>query len=344
MVGALKRENLEQLFLTLCEFKPDFILTSNFAGMDTHGVFGRFFEDARIPYVSFFTDTPRMILYERTIYCSHYTVAAIWERAYGNHLRNLGFEHIFFMPHATDPELFHGVFEPNPIRKVAFVGTSMIDQSEEAWDVLSESPELYEAVKKAFAEGRVNRKTFSQGIHNLINPAILDKEEPRQRRHAELCLIYEGTRRMREAMVRSLIPLDIELRGDLFWRRIHPNAYGEISYFGDLAEYYRTTAVNVNITSLQMATSVNQRVFDCPAAGGFLLTDNQQDLYELFDVGKEVITYDSFEELADKTAYYLEHPELRQEVVTRAQERIAQEHTYAQRLAQLEAFLKPIYK
>ncbi|HOJ34264.1 MAG TPA: glycosyltransferase [Candidatus Hydrogenedentes bacterium] len=343
MVGGLTKDQMRQLFLTLTEFRPDFLLTSNFAGMDVLGIFGRFFEDVRIPYVSWFTDTPRMILYERVVHCSHYTVAATWERAYEPHLRKLGFSHVFFMPHATDPFLFRGEFTPTPTRNVSFVGTSMIDQAREAWDVLSESPQLYREVEKAFLQDRVSRSIFPDGIEMVINPQILQKEEPRQRRHAELCLIYEGTRRLREKLVRALAPFNIEVRGDRFWLQIYSNVDGDVSYFGDLAEYYRTTAVNVNITSIQMSRAVNQRVFDCPAAGGFLLTDDQRDLYDFFDVGKEVIVYKDFEELAEKTQYYLKHPEERAQVVRAAQQRILKEHTHAHRLKSLETFLKDIY-
>lgn len=60
------------------------------------------------------------------------------------------------------------------------------------------------------------------------------------------------------------------------------------------------TAINVNQTSLQMRDAVNQRVFDCPAAGGFVITDNQPDLHEYFDVTREMVTYDSLGELSDK--------------------------------------------
>ena len=75
--GSLTRDDIGQLFSTIGDFKPDFILASNFAGMDVDGMFSRFFEDARIPYVSWFTDTPRMILYGRKMHVSHYMVADV---------------------------------------------------------------------------------------------------------------------------------------------------------------------------------------------------------------------------------------------------------------------------
>jgi spore maturation protein CgeB len=90
-----------------------------------------------------------------------------------------------------------------------------------------------------------------------------------------------------------------------------------------------------------MRDAVNQRVFDCPAAGGFLITDDQPDLHELFDAEKEVVTYTSLPELHDKISYYLKHPEERAAITRKARERVLTEHTHRHRLQALEAFLKP---
>ena len=157
MTGGLTRDQVKDLFTAIGKFKPHFIITSNYAGMDAEGLFARFFEDAGIPYVSWFTDTPRMILYNRTVYCSHYSVAATWERAYEPQFRELGFEHVLFMPHAVDPGLFSGPPAETFDRHLAFVGASMIDHAAEAWDKLKDLPVVTAALEDAFARGAVTR-------------------------------------------------------------------------------------------------------------------------------------------------------------------------------------------
>ena len=343
MVGEITKQQMSDLFTTLAEFKPDFIITSNYAGMDSLGVFARFFEDARIPYVSWFTDTPRMILYERTVHCSHYAVAATWERAYEPHFRELGFDHVLFMPHATDPDLFNGRPADRFDRDLAFVGASMINHAQDAWHVLEDFPHITAALREAFDEGRVTREAFALGAEAILAPELVNGCGPVERRHLELCLVYDATRRMRHDMVKALEPLGVEVRGDALWRQVLDNIGGAVGYFDDLAPFYRATAVNLNTTSLQMCSSVNQRVFDCPAAGGFLLTDAQADLEELFDPNDEVATYAGLEELKDKARYYLERPRERWAIVERAQRRIAAHHTHAHRLQTLETFLKERY-
>lgn len=339
MVGDLTRDDIRELFTAVGEFKPHFILASNYAGMDVEGIFANFFSDLEIPYVSWFTDTPRMILWDRKLVPSHYQVAATWERAYAPHLRALGFEHVVFMPLATDPALFHGEPRLECPRPLAFVGTSMVEQATEAREKVGENAALLAAVDDVFANGRVTREAFSRGVGEILGQEVVAGLNARDARHVELYLVYEATRRQREAMVRRLAENEVEVRGDSHWAAIAARAGGAVGYFGDLGPFYRDTAINLNVTSLQMATAVNQRVFDCPAAGGFLLTDTQGDLMELFDE-HEVVTFGSWDELEDKISYYAAHGEERAAIVQRAQNRIAAEHTHRQRLAWLEGELR----
>ncbi len=340
MTGGLTREQIAALFQTVGSFKPHFILTSNYAGMDEMGLFARFFEDARIPYVSWFTDTPRMILFNRTVHCSPYSVAATWERAYIPHLEVHGFPHVCFMPHATDPALFRGTPAGAWDRDLAFVGVSMIDHAEEAWEKLQANPALKQAARRAFDEGRVTREAFAQGVETILNPALLSAADASDRRNVELCLVYEATRRIRVDMVRRLAPRGVEVFGDDAWQTVHNRCFGDIGYFDSLAPFYRDTAINLNATSLQMRTSVNQRVFDCPAAGGFLITDAQGDLEEFFDPETETVTYATLDELEDKVCFYHSRPDARATIIQAAQRRIAAHHTHAHRLRDLETYLR----
>jgi spore maturation protein CgeB len=343
MVGGLTHEQLASLFKTLAEFKPDFILTSNFSGMDTLGIFGRFFEDVRIPYVSWFTDPPHMILYGRDLYLSDYVVAATWERAYLPQYQRLGFKHVHFMPHAADPAMFSGAPEIHTERALAFVGTSMIEQTREAFEKHEHLPHVVAAMQQAFDAGRINRHNYNLGLEAMLDPEIIAPLDASERRNLELLINYEATRRQRLELVQALAPLGVLVRGDENWRSVYAKVGGPVDFFRDLAGFYRGTAVNVNNTSLQMECAVNQRVFDCPAAGGFLLSDAQPDMEQFFDLGKEAIVYHSLDEAHDLAAWYTDHPEERLAITEAARRRIQAEHQHAHRLTALENFLKERY-
>jgi spore maturation protein CgeB len=91
----------------------------------------------------------------------------------------------------------------------------------------------------------------------------------------------------------------------------------------------------VNLTSLQMPTALNQRCYDVPAAGGFILTDQREALAEQFEPETEIVTFASLPDLLEKWEYYRTHPHQRSQVIDRGQRRVLLEHTYSHRLREM---------
>jgi spore maturation protein CgeB len=93
-----------------------------------------------------------------------------------------------------------------------------------------------------------------------------------------------------------------------------------------------------------MREAVNQRVFDVPACGAFLLTDQKESLNDLFDVGNEIITYSDKDEIPEVADFYLRHPDKRQVIAQKGRERVLKDHTYRKRLAAMIAAMKKRYR
>ncbi len=108
----------------------------------------------------------------------------------------------------------------------------------------------------------------------------------------------------------------------------------------DLPRLFRNSKINVNIHHLQSSTSLNLRVFDVPAAGGFLITDYMPGLENLFEIDREVAVYQTPEELREKVRHYLSHPEERLEMAQRARQRVLRDHTFANRWRQVRDILR----
>jgi glycosyltransferase involved in cell wall biosynthesis len=83
----------------------------------------------------------------------------------------------------------------------------------------------------------------------------------------------------------------------------------------------------------------NMRLYEATGVGTLLLTESKRNLPELFEPGREVVAYDSVDDLVEKVAYYLEHDEERSEIARSGQERTLREHTYAQRMSELAELL-----
>jgi spore maturation protein CgeB len=93
-----------------------------------------------------------------------------------------------------------------------------------------------------------------------------------------------------------------------------------------------------------MKGAVNQRVFDVPATGSFLLTDCRYQIENLFEPGKEVIFYRDINEVSELVKFYLKNDAARSQVARAAYERVIKEHTYEKRISFLCEKMKRIYK
>ena len=59
---------------------------------------------------------------------------------------------------------------------------------------------------------------------------------------------------------------------------------------------------------------INARLYDLAAFGICQICDNKSNLHHVFDLGKEIIGYDNFNECVDLTKYYLNHIEEAEEI------------------------------
>jgi spore maturation protein CgeB len=79
----------------------------------------------------------------------------------------------------------------------------------------------------------------------------------------------------------------------------------------------------------------NVRLFEGTGVGSLLITDWKKNLDEIFDVGREVVAYRSFEECAELVRYYLEHEDERKSIARAGQQRTLKDHTYLTRMQEL---------
>jgi len=338
--GKMPREMVGDLVRRLITFRPDFVFSVNLSGMDESGLFAGLFADLGIPHVTWFVDDPRTILMGRSCYGSHFAIALTWEAAYQGYLGASGFAGVYVMPLAADVPIFNAPPTEDAPLPPSFVGNSMTDFATREWAWIEKHPHLAAMLQEAFDAGRVTRQRFGQGIETIFDPADLARLDPDEHRHAEMLCFIEGTRRLRYDTVQALAPEGLVACGDEAWQQCTPHCGPYVNYTQELPRHYRVCSVNLNITSIQMATTVNQRVFDCPAAGGFLLTDAQAALEDLFDVEHEVACYHTVEECRELLRFYREHPAARRTLTEKARKRVLGEHTYTHRLEQIAALVK----
>jgi SAM-dependent methyltransferase len=79
----------------------------------------------------------------------------------------------------------------------------------------------------------------------------------------------------------------------------------------------------------------NMRLYEVTGVGTMLLTDHKGNLTNLFEIGKEVVSYHSQYECVELLRHYLEHKAERLSIATAGQRRTLGEHTYQHRMQEL---------
>lgn len=86
--------------------------------------------------------------------------------------------------------------------------------------------------------------------------------------------------------------------------------------------------------------NVTPRVFEVPASGGFLLTNDIKQLHGLYRVGEEIMAYDDAGALEKLVKYFLSHDKERASVAEAGHIRAYHDHTYKKRLDSLINIVK----
>lgn len=100
----------------------------------------------------------------------------------------------------------------------------------------------------------------------------------------------------------------------------------------DKARAFRSAKIVVNNLNPSEIWGTNVRTFEICGAGGFQITDWRPGLAQLFDIGRELVTFDNLADLRQKIDHYLMADEERQAIAEAGHRRAVRDHTYALRL------------
>ena len=353
--GEARQEVMEGIIARIITFHPDFILTVNHLGFDREGFLTQFFTDIEMPHASWFVDSPLFTLEDYAEqHQSDYLTLFVWDEDYVADLKKAGFNRTFYLPLGTDPDIFRPVANrDNRLYhlkcEVGFVGNSMTNAMQKTMDDLKPDGPLRAFVEKA-AHQFIRSK--ERHVRNLISEwtkaqiGTWDAMTQDEQGYFERAVTWRATQIYRHQRVRALLPFNLHVHGDPGWEdSLNGRAVirKELNYYDDLPLFYNVCDVNFNATSLQMKGAVNQRIFDVPACGGFLLTDYRPQVDALFRLEEEIVCYKGVDDISELAGYYLRHPEKRERVARKARNRIMKNHTYVHRLEELIGRMRSAY-
>ncbi|HAV42894.1 TPA: hypothetical protein DCX15_02620 [bacterium] len=342
---AVDQKRLNQLIWEVANSSPDFVFTLNFIGL--FPIMVETMEKMELPHVSWFVDSPLAYLKEKE-FISSYTVVFVCDRMYIRELNEFGFKHVYYLPGATDPKIFHRIREDiKDFRcNISFVGSSHARSLQAYRQMIGDGNAqrvLPQAIRLQIENPTLSMSDILEEIQKLLPPTVFLKDpegEIRALLEQAAMAIY------RKEIIEGVAEFGLHLYGDEGWRILldeKVKIFNTLDYYTDLPKLYNASKISLNITLCGLKTTVNQRVFDVSACASFILTDYRKDLSGLFELGRDLICYRDSEELRALVRYYLKHPKERKEIAKRAQNLVLKEHTYVHRMDRLIRTLREIY-
>lgn len=177
-----------------------------------------------------------------------------------------------------------------------------------------------ENVKAAFE--RIGARCI-RGMPPPINPAIFYKHDGVEK-------LFDATyvgalKANRSEFITNIAGhgSNVQHFGGGHWQKIH---------WSKMVRIYNQSRINMNFSTHHNDLSPDKRrivarVFEIPLSGGFLLTEYAAGLEKYFEIGKEIICFETAKDAAEKIQYYLKHPDEREEISEQGYLRAQRDYT-----------------
>jgi spore maturation protein CgeB len=172
-------------------------------------------------------------------------------------------------------------------------------------------------------------------VHRSV--ALTDDE---QRRLGCQVMIGASLYYYRQEILQQLREFDLKVWGyrpDWLVYRLQGRHGGREIVMDEKAKAMRAAQVCLNTLHFAEVDGLNCRAFEIAGCGGFQLVSAVPVLKDHFEPGREVVSFDSTDQLIELIRHYLRHPQEAQAIAARGQARAHAEHTYEHRLQQIFA-------
>ena len=309
-------------------------------------------------YLSWVYDSPQASLFMKEALYNTNRIF-VFDRMQKKWMEEFGLPYVFYQPLAANVErlsglviedaeisayqtdvLFVGSLYQDPGRKAYLSGLPK-DALDEAEIVISEQYGKWCGVKQFFPMKEETVHVMYRHLKQdhldvyrfepeyLIQTLILSREVSSRER-------VEMLRRLSEHHEVTCYSTGSDPDGVLCHVHFKPPIEGEEEVF----KAYYSAKINLNHTLTSIESGIPLRVFDILGVGGFVLSNDQEEMHELFEVDKELVTFSDFEEMEEKASFYLRHDELRVRIGIAGYERVRDSYTYPLVMKKILSFVE----
>lgn len=305
----------------------------------------------RVPYLAWTVDSPVIELLSDTVSNDTNRIFCFDYDQYQD-LRPYNPAGVFYLPLATNPARWDKVIAGATPREhvkwksdISFIGSLYTEKC--PYDDLKNPPPylqgylegIMEAQKRVygyfFLDDVLTERVIADFIKHMPGYYI-PPEKARREDAKEIALKYLGMK------VTSMERLDVmRLLGERYRVYLYTGSdtsklpvhnCGFAKTLTEMPLIFYNSKINLNISCRSIRSGISQRTWDIMGAGGFVLTNYQNEIPEYFVIGEDLETYGSMEELLDKTEYYLTHEDERARIARNGCNKVKEHHSYMNRI------------
>ncbi len=269
-----------------------------------------------------------------------------WDKWYTKNLQDMQARSVDFFPYVADLDKVDATFQERFRSPVSYIGQVKAFSPDE-WGLDEKTAELVKHAAEIKAhQPQSDYQTLILEHQSEFGLSIIKTETDPLPQFVRYGIYITANALRRIWLLEAAMPFGLKIYGNDDWLVLLKDNPLRDCYAGpadperDVPNIFASSQINLNIHSLQALTSLNQRDFNCPVSGGFLLTDWVEGADDFFIPNEEMVFYNDRHDLQNKLQYYLEHSEERQEIINKGRARVLYEHTYAARAPKVLETLK----
>lgn len=297
----------------------------------------------KLPYIAWISDSPCLTVYSEMIF-NPYNFVFHFDNDEVVKLKNMGVTNIYHMPLAVNTKRVLKKVKTNNCKcnkDVTFLGNLYSQDANSVFKIngMSDYQKGYiQAIIDAqlrimgsdIIEGSVT-DDFIKDLLRIVDIQI-DDELMFNRKDIILNMIRkEATIVERKELIDLLssnFKVDLYTPSDVSHLN-NINIHGYADYYNEMPVIFNSSRINLNITLRSILSGISLRNLDVMGAGGFLLSNYQNELARYFEEGKEMVMYYDRQDLINKINYYLVHDEERIEIAKAGQKKILENFDYS---------------
>ena len=304
-------------------------------------ILARLCHETRLKYIAWCYDCPlNVISIEDTLAYETNHVFLFDRRQYLKYYCQ-GFQTVYHMPLGVNSRRISSLtYSPELARKysceVSFVGNLYPSRLQEILAPM-------EAYTQGYLQALMDAQTKIYGCYlldELLTADLLEEINKEYKAKVPATSFVLSKEALNFAMASEITRKDRIVLLNLLGRRYHTKFYsysaseliqdaiysGSLNYVDEMPYAFHYSRINLNPSLRIIQTGIPLRAFDVMGAGGFLLSNWQEELAEAYTDGVDLALYDSIPDAVEKTAFYLSHEDIREQIARSGREKTLSEH------------------